>query len=194
MTVINIQALMALSAANVATELWHWESPLMGGPDEPMATYPQIDLSELTTDELTQLVKQIEHQGMTLANSGIADHEASDDEILIALGSVNESKKWTIVDRQCDEWNLLAEAAIAKHNIVIGNDDDIDGFIKTEISRGADGGDAIASAIAKFGEAAIVQHAVAQITITKQWWDFADYLKGDAYKMADDAYNAAIAK
>ena len=194
MTVINIQALMALSAANVATELWHWESPLMGGPDEPMATYPQIDLSELTTDELTQLVKQIEHQGMTLANSGIADHEASDDEILIALGSVNESKKWTIVDRQCDEWNLLAEAAIAKHNIVIGNDDDIDGFIKTEISRGADGGDAIASAIAKFGEVAIVQHAVAQITITKQWWDFADYLKGDAYKMADDAYNAAIAK
>ena len=194
MAVINIQALMALSAANVATELWHWESPLMGGPDEPMATYPQIDLSELTTDELTQLVKQIEHQGMTLANSGIADHEASDDEILIALGSVNESKKWTIVDRQCDEWNLLAEAAIAKHNIVIGNDDDIDGFIKTEISRGADGGDAIASAIAKFGEVAIVQHAVAQITITKQWWDFADYLKGDAYKMADDAYNAAIAK
>ena len=194
MTVINIQALMALSAANVATELWHWESPLMGGPDEPMATYPQIDLSELTTDELTQLVKQIEHQGMTLANSGIADHEASDDEILIALGSVNESKKWTIVDRQCDEWNLLAEAAIAKHNIVIGNDDDIDGFIKTEISRGADGGDAIASAISKFGEVAIVQHAVAQITITKQWWDFADYLKGDAYKMADDAYNAAIAK
>ena len=194
MAVINIQALMALSAANVATELWHWESPLMGGPDEPMATYPQIDLSELTTDELTQLVKQIEHQGMTLANSGIADHEASDDEILIALGSVNESKKWEIVDRQCDEWNLLAESAIAKHNIVIGNDDDIDGFIKTEISRGADGGDAIASAIAKFGEAAIVQHAVAQITITKQWWDFADYLKGDAYKMADDAYNAAIAK
>ena len=194
MTVINIQALMALSAANVATELWHWESPLMGGPDEPMATYPQIDLSELTTDELTQLVKQIEHQGMTLANSGIADHEASDDEILIALGSVNESKKWEIVDRQCDEWNLLAESAIAKHNIVIGNDDDIDGFIKTEISRGADGGDAIASAIAKFGEVAIVQHAVAQITITKQWWDFADYLKGDAYKMADDAYNAAIAK
>ena len=194
MTVINIQALMALSAANVATELWHWESPLMGGPDEPMATYPQIDLSELTTDELTQLVKQIEHQGMTLANSGIADHEASDDEILIALGSVNESKKWEIVDRQCDEWNLLAESAIAKHNIVIGNDDDIDGFIKTEISRGADGGDAIASAISKFGEVAIVQHAVAQITITKQWWDFADYLKGDAYKMADDAYNAAIAK
>ena len=194
MTVINIQALMALSAANVATELWHWESPLMGGPDEPMATYPQIDLSELTTDELTQLVKQIEHQGMTLANSGIADHEASDDEILIALGSVNESKKWEIVDRQCDEWNLLAESAIAKHNIVIGNDDDIDGFIKTEISRGADGGDAIASAISKFGEVAIVQHAVAQITATKQWWDFADYLKGDAYKMADDAYNAAIAK
>ena len=194
MTVINIQALMALSAANVATELWHWESPLMGGPDEPMATYPQIDLSELTTDELTQLVKQIEHQGMTLANSGIADHEASDDEILIALGSVNESKKWTIVDRQCDEWNLLAEAAIAKHNIVIGNDDDIDGFIKTEIFRGADGGDAIASAIAKFGEAAIVQHAVAQITTTKQWWDFADYLKGDAYNLVDDAYNAAIAK
>ena len=192
---IDIQALMALSAADVANELWHWESPLMGGPDEPVATYPQIDfVSELTTDELTQLVKQIERQGMMLANSGIADHEASDDEILIALGSVNESKKWEIVDRQCDEWNLLAEAAIAKHNIVIGNDDDIDGFIKTEIFRGADGGDAIASAISKFGEDAIVQHAVAQITTTKQWWDFADYLKGDAYKMADDAYNAAIAK
>ena len=28
---INIKALMALSAANVAPELWHWESPLMGG-------------------------------------------------------------------------------------------------------------------------------------------------------------------
>ena len=186
---INIQALMALSAADVANELWHWESPLWGGADKPMATYPQIDfVSELTTDELTQLVKQIEHQGMTLAKSGIADHEASDDEILIALGSVNESKKWTIVDRQCDEWNLLAEAAIAKHNIVIGNDDDIDGFIKTEIFRGADGGDAIASAISKFGEAAIVQHAVAQINSTKQWWDFADYLKGASYEAADKAY------
>ena len=194
-TMINIQALMALSATDVATELWHWESPLMGGADEPMATYPAIDwTTELSPNELSSVAKGLESLGTVLTNNAVANHTASDDAVLTILRMVNPDKAESLVQAQIEAWNKAAVEAVAATKSAVVCGDEIEGYLKTEMFRGADGGDAIASAIVKFGEAAIVQHAVAQITTTKQWWDFADYLKGDAYKMADDAYNAAIAK
>ena len=195
MAILNIKALMALSAADVANELWRWESPLMGGADEAMATYPAIDwVNELSSDELSFVAKGLESLGAVMSQNSIADHTASDDAVLSILKRVNPDKAESLVQAQIQAWNKAAIAAVAATNSAVVCGDEIEGYLKIEIFRGADGGDAIASAIAKFGEAAIVQHAVAQITTTKQWWDFADYLKGDAYKMADDAYNAAIAK
>ena len=192
---INIKALMALSAANVAPELWHWESPLMGGADEPMATYPAIDwVNELSSDELSFVAKGLESLGAVMSQNSIADRTASDDAVLTILGRVNPDKAESLVQAQICAWNKAAIAAVAATKSAMVCGDEIEGYLKIEIFRGADGGDAIASAISKFGEDAIVQHAVAQITTTKQWWDFADYLKGDAYNLVDDAYNAAIAK
>jgi hypothetical protein len=186
---LRAEYLMALSAADVEDELWHWESPLMGGARQPVATLPRIDfVVELTAEELAQLVKALELQGLAMANSGIASHEASDDEVLIALGSVNESKKWDLVSRQVTAWNEIALKAISIHNIVVGNDDDIDGFLKTEHFRGIGSSKTIAAAIAKFGEEAVVTHAITKIHSLREWWDYADYLSGASYEAADKAY------
>ena len=189
METINIQALMALSAANVATELWHWESPLWGGADKPVATYPAIDwTTELSSLELSPVVKGLETLGTVLANNAVANHTASDDAVLSILERVNPDKVESLVQAQICAWNKAAIAAVAATKSAMVCGDEIEGYLKIEIFRGADGGDAIASAISKFGEDAIVQHAVAQITTTKQWWDFADYLKGASYEAADKAY------
>lgn len=191
MSNFNIQALMALSAANVANDLWYWESPLMGGADEPMPTYPAIEWTQLLTISETQLVVAgLEKLSKVMANRNVAFHEASDDAILTVLGQINPSKKDEIIAQQVTDWNQRAAQAVKENSLAVSSNDDIAGYFKTESFKGASPSDAIKSAIAKFGEAAITAYAVEQINSTKQWWDYADYLQGVAYEAADKAYTA----
>ena len=114
MTVLNTKALLALSAANIATELWRWESPLMGGATEAVAVYPAIDwINELSSDELARLIPELQALGIALSASGVAALQASDEEILVALAGINPAKQKKIISRQVRDWNSEAELALA---------------------------------------------------------------------------------
>ena len=111
---VNIKALLALSAANIATELWRWESPLMGGATEAVAVYPAIDwINELSSDELDRLIPELQALGIAMSASGAAAHQASDEEILVALAGINPTKQKEIISRQVRDWNSEAELALA---------------------------------------------------------------------------------
>ena len=113
MAMLNLKALMALSAANIATELWRWESPLMGGATEAIAVYPAIDwVNELSSDELDRLIPELEGLGLALSVSAVAAHVASDEEILIALAGINPTKQKEIISRQVRDWNSKAQQAL----------------------------------------------------------------------------------
>lgn len=113
-TVNTNKALLALSAANIATELWRWESPLMGGATEAVAVYPAIDwVNELALDEIAQLIPELQALGIALSASGVAALQASDEEILVALAGINPAKQKKIISRQVRDWNSEAELALA---------------------------------------------------------------------------------
>jgi hypothetical protein len=108
------KALLALSAANIATELWRWESPLMGGATEAVAVYPAIDwVNELSSDELARLIPELQALGIALSASGVAALQASDEEILVALAGINPTKQKEIISRQVRDWNSKALQALA---------------------------------------------------------------------------------
>ena len=113
---VNTKALLALSAANIATELWRWESPLMGGATEAVAVYPAIDwINELSSDELDRLIPELQALGIAMSASGVgvAALQASDEEILVALAGINPTKQKEIISRQVRDWNSEAELALA---------------------------------------------------------------------------------
>lgn len=113
MAMLNLKALMALSAANLATELWRWESPLMGGATEAIAVYPAIDwVNELSSDELEALIPELQGLGLALSASGVAPHQASDEEILVVLAGINPTKQKEIISRQVRGWNAKAQQAL----------------------------------------------------------------------------------
>ena len=111
---VNTKALLALSAANIATELWRWESPLMGGATEAVAVYPAIDwINELSSDELARLIPELQALGIAFSLCGVAALQASDEEILVALAGINPAKQKKIISRQVRDWNSEAELALA---------------------------------------------------------------------------------
>lgn len=113
MAILNIKALIALSTANLATELWRWESPLMGGATEAIVVYPAIDwVDELSSDELDRLIPELQGLGLALSVSGVAAHQASDEEILTALAGINPTKQKEIISRQVRDWNAKAQQAL----------------------------------------------------------------------------------
>lgn len=180
---MNIQNLLALLVKLVdlnigEDELWEWEDSIFGGPTNPIIKYPKIDWKAIKLDQSE--LEQVKSMALLMAGSNVAG-QVNDDGVLMCL---SPEKRTQIMEAQKTEWFEKATKALGG-NCGTSNIRDI---LKQEAYSGAEPEDILATLIAQFGIKEVVNYAKTQISTTKKWWGFADYLEGTPYKEVSDYY------
>ena len=178
-----LETLLALTKKGIGEDdLWHWESPLMGGPPEPMVKYPPINWAEveLTSEDSARLSKLAK----SMAVSNVAG-QISDDGILLCIG---KEKRTEIINQMKTAWLSAAQCLLGE---VVGPPNSISEVIEVETFRGTEPEELLPLLFERFGREEVLAFGVAQINSTKDWWWLGDWWdREDEYKRLAEAYSA----